>query len=307
MYTHHKYQEYSSFTITAAIHAAVVLGIMFLLNKTPIPNSEATSIDWEQITQLQLTETDTLAEHQEAERQAAEEAARQEAERQAAEEARRQASEEAARQEAIKQQEIAKQKVIEEKRIAEQREKKRKEQAKQREKQKEIKREQAEKQRQERLEKEALRREQAAREAEANARAEAQARAQAEANRKAAAEANARAQAARAAAAKAQAARAAASAGNDKNYKQGLYAAIQRNKRYPNREQQQGITGTPVIAFTVLPDGTISNVRIARSSGNTALDQAALEAVRRVGHYKPTPNSTAMNTSVGLEFVISRR
>jgi colicin import membrane protein len=44
------------------------------------------------------------------------------------------------------------------------------------------------------------------------------------------------------------------------------------------------------VAFYLAADGTISRVRIARSSGNAAFDAACIEAFRRVGSIGPTPS-----------------
>lgn len=68
-----------------------------------------------------------------------------------------------------------------------------------------------------------------------------------------------------------------------------LRARIDENKFYPaiaRRLQQQG---EPIVGFTLLPDGTIIDVRIAKSSANARLDEAALAAVRAVKKFKPLP------------------
>jgi protein TonB len=50
---------------------------------------------------------------------------------------------------------------------------------------------------------------------------------------------------------------------------------------YPEQARQQGIEGTAVLKLTVGADGRPGNAVVVRSSGNTALDQAALAHVKR--------------------------
>ena len=47
---------------------------------------------------------------------------------------------------------------------------------------------------------------------------------------------------------------------------------------YPSAEQQKGIKGQVVVRFLVGKDGGVESFSLARSSGNNALDQAALKA-----------------------------
>lgn len=44
------------------------------------------------------------------------------------------------------------------------------------------------------------------------------------------------------------------------------------------------------VSFTVSPNGTISNARITRSSGDAAFDQSVLNAFVRMGRFQPTPD-----------------
>ena len=50
---------------------------------------------------------------------------------------------------------------------------------------------------------------------------------------------------------------------------------------YPEQARQQGVEGTVVLRLTVGADGTPSDVRVSRSSGHAALDEAAIAHVRR--------------------------
>jgi len=50
---------------------------------------------------------------------------------------------------------------------------------------------------------------------------------------------------------------------------------------YPEQARQQGVEGTVVLQLTVGADGLPGNVRVSRSSGHAALDEAAIAHVRR--------------------------
>lgn len=47
--------------------------------------------------------------------------------------------------------------------------------------------------------------------------------------------------------------------------------------------------GSVAVSFTVIPNGAISGVRISKSSGNTWLDKAALQAVKATSGALPFP------------------
>jgi protein TonB len=50
---------------------------------------------------------------------------------------------------------------------------------------------------------------------------------------------------------------------------------------YPEQARQQGIEGTAVLRLTIAANGMPRNIAVARSSGHTALDQAAVAHVQR--------------------------
>jgi protein TonB len=50
---------------------------------------------------------------------------------------------------------------------------------------------------------------------------------------------------------------------------------------YPEQARQQGVEGTVVLRLTVAAQGAPSNIRVSKSSGHTALDEAAVAHVRR--------------------------
>ena len=55
---------------------------------------------------------------------------------------------------------------------------------------------------------------------------------------------------------------------------------------YPQAAKDAGIEGMTTLLFTVTEQGTVADVRIAKSSGNAALDNAAA-ACASLWHYKP--------------------
>lgn len=65
----------------------------------------------------------------------------------------------------------------------------------------------------------------------------------------------------------------------------GIRSAVERRKKYPSNTRAQGRV---VLAVAVSSTGKLSSVRIKRSSGNTALDNAAVSAVKRA-RFKAAP------------------
>jgi protein TonB len=55
---------------------------------------------------------------------------------------------------------------------------------------------------------------------------------------------------------------------------------------YPKDAKDAGIGGMTTLVFTVTEQGTVADVRIAKSSGNAGLDNAAA-ACASLWHYKP--------------------
>ena len=66
-------------------------------------------------------------------------------------------------------------------------------------------------------------------------------------------------------------------------FMRSLYQAISQNMTYPNTPE----TGMATVIFTYV-NGTLSKVKIFKTSGNKSLDRAALDAVLRTRHM-PTP------------------
>ena len=65
-----------------------------------------------------------------------------------------------------------------------------------------------------------------------------------------------------------------------------IYTKVQSNMRYP-RSLDAG--GTAKLTLRVARNGTLQDLRLLRSSGNSALDAAALRAVQRAGRFAAAP------------------
>lgn len=89
-------------------------------------------------------------------------------------------------------------------------------------------------------------------------------------------------------------------------YKAELRAQIDKNKYYPPLSRRLGQTGIVVVAFTLLEDGNIINVRIESPSRYERLNDSALEAVKKVERFRPIPKEvgqSSMDITVPLKFV----
>jgi protein TonB len=66
-----------------------------------------------------------------------------------------------------------------------------------------------------------------------------------------------------------------------------IRARVERRKRYP--ASARGASGSAVLRITVGRDGSLHGVSVGRSSGNRALDQAAVQAVRAARRFPAAP------------------
>ena len=78
-------------------------------------------------------------------------------------------------------------------------------------------------------------------------------------------------------------------------YMAALRSAIEEKKHYPKRARRLKREGDVIIDFVINRNGQINNVRIRHSSGTQLLDKAALDAIKRLGQFKPIPAEIPRN------------
>ena len=74
--------------------------------------------------------------------------------------------------------------------------------------------------------------------------------------------------------------------------------AIQRAIAYPAAARRMGWEGKVVVAFHLLPDGSVRDVRVVQGSGHAALDREAISAVRNASPFPRTPVEAEVITPV---------
>lgn len=74
--------------------------------------------------------------------------------------------------------------------------------------------------------------------------------------------------------------------------------AIQRGIAYPPMARKMGWEGKVVIAFLVLSDGSVRDVRVVQGSGYPALDRGAVDAVRKAAPFPKPPAEAEIITPV---------
>lgn len=88
-------------------------------------------------------------------------------------------------------------------------------------------------------------------------------------------------------------------------YRAKLQRLIAARKQYPHQAEDMEAEGTVVVAFTVMPNGAITGVRVTKSAGNSWLDKAAMQAVNAVSGVLPFPpgiNKARWDFSLSVNF-----
>ncbi|BET98674.1 TonB family protein [Xenorhabdus taiwanensis] len=88
------------------------------------------------------------------------------------------------------------------------------------------------------------------------------------------------------------------------NYYARLRQEIERHKRYPRKAKRMRQQGIVTVHFTLLDDGTLTAVRVVNSSGNSTLDNAALDAINNANSVGPIPAGTGSNVTLTLDFTL---
>lgn len=83
-----------------------------------------------------------------------------------------------------------------------------------------------------------------------------------------------------------------------------LLAHLERYKRYPGSARSRGATGTATVRFSIDGSGRLLSARIARSSGSSALDGAALSMVRRASPMPAPPTRARATLTVPVRFIV---
>jgi len=74
--------------------------------------------------------------------------------------------------------------------------------------------------------------------------------------------------------------------------------AIQHAVAYPATARRMGWEGKVVVAFQILPDGSVRDVRVVQGSGHAALDRGAIDAVRNASPFPRSPVEAEVITPV---------
>ena len=89
------------------------------------------------------------------------------------------------------------------------------------------------------------------------------------------------------------------------NYPGKVHRKVSRAIRYPKQARAKRLRGQAVVSFVVGSNGSVSGIRVARSSGHSILDNAALDTVRRAAPFPPIPSGAGRSSwafSVPLAF-----
>lgn len=78
-------------------------------------------------------------------------------------------------------------------------------------------------------------------------------------------------------------------------------SAFSEHLFYPPQAVAQGLEGDVVLLLTLADGGQLVSASIARSSGHTVLDQAALDAAQRIGALPGNPRQTLFPVSFRLQ------
>jgi protein TonB len=90
---------------------------------------------------------------------------------------------------------------------------------------------------------------------------------------------------------------------NAKDYFEMLHLRIYSFKRYPESARANHIEGRVKVQFVLSADGTLTDIKILKSSRHKRLDEAAIDAIQRSAPF-PRPPSFIFKTPVTLRIDI---
>jgi protein TonB len=88
-------------------------------------------------------------------------------------------------------------------------------------------------------------------------------------------------------------------------YLGGLRRRVQQALGYPLAARRRGLSGTVHVDLVIRPDGAISGVAVADSSSHAVLDDAAVEAIKRLAPEPFPPDVQARTLRVRLPVVFA--
>jgi periplasmic protein TonB len=88
------------------------------------------------------------------------------------------------------------------------------------------------------------------------------------------------------------------------NWKRQISLLLERNKRYPAAAERHRDVGVAQLAFTMDRQGHVMASRIVKSSGSTALDNEAMDLIKRV---QPFPKPPSELSDGQLSFIVPLR
>ncbi|MEQ1976917.1 energy transducer TonB [Xenorhabdus sp. SGI240] len=88
------------------------------------------------------------------------------------------------------------------------------------------------------------------------------------------------------------------------NYYARLRQEIERHKRYPRKAKRMKQQGIVTVNFTLLDDGTLTAAKVVNSSGNSTLDNAALDAINHANSVGSIPTGIEPNVMLTLDFTL---
>ncbi len=86
-------------------------------------------------------------------------------------------------------------------------------------------------------------------------------------------------------------------------YEDMIKLKIQKVRNYPEIARKEGIEGNVYLSFVVLKDGRVENINILESSGNSILDEEAVNTLKRAQPFPEIPeyyNFNKMNLNVKI-------
>jgi protein TonB len=92
----------------------------------------------------------------------------------------------------------------------------------------------------------------------------------------------------------------------DSDYVGRLLARLERFREYPRSARLRRIEGQVVLELSIMADGQIASARVVAGSGHAALDDAALDMVRRAAP-APVPHDGPLALRVPVMFALGAR